>query len=319
MAAAPVAADTIRVATFTVELDRKGPGLLLRDIQSDKNKQVRAVIAQIVAAQPDVIAIQRFDWDARLDALTAFQNALDVAGWPLPHAVAPRPNSGVPSGLDLNNNGRTTDDQDNFGYGRFPGNRGLVVLSRLPITHADVRDFTALPSALNAQLKMHTVAYVEVPIMIGDTQITILASHATAPLFDGGTGQNARRNAEEVGFFDTRMGQISGPFVIAANLNLDVADGDGDHAVIQQLLANPALQDPQPTSKGAALAADADHTGNPALDTADWPDGMPGNLRVSYVLPSKDLRVLDSAVQWDPGQDITASKHRLVWVDIAVP
>ena len=52
----------------------------------------------------------------------------------------------------------------------------------------------------------------------------------------------------------------------------------------------------------------------------------PGNLRVDYVLPSKDLQVVSSAVYWpapgQPGSELTGeypfptSDHRLVRVDI---
>ena len=47
----------------------------------------------------------------------------------------------------------------------------------------------------------------------------------------------------------------------------------------------------------------------------------PGNLRVDYVLPSRSLRIADSAVFWPaPGQPyadlVAASDHRLVWVDV---
>ena len=35
--AAPASAETLRVATFSPELTRKGPGLLLRDIRSGKD------------------------------------------------------------------------------------------------------------------------------------------------------------------------------------------------------------------------------------------------------------------------------------------
>ena len=76
---------------------------------------------------------------------------------------------------------------------------------------------------------------------------------------------------------------------------------------------------------GANLA----HEGDPALDTADFNDNpAPGNLRADYVLPSRDLRVLDSAVFWpvqsDPLSALTgtfpfpSSDHRLVWVDLRV-
>jgi hypothetical protein len=62
------------------------------------------------------------------------------------------------------------------------------------------------------------------------------------------------------------------------------------------------------------------------LDTADWPDDRPGNLRVSYVLPSRDWTVIDAGVYW-PAPDsaaaaiigpdgLAAGPHRLVWVDI---
>ena len=69
------------------------------------------------------------------------------------------------------------------------------------------------------------------------------------------------------------------------------------------------------------------HTGDPALDTADWSDETgPGNLRVSYVLPDKRLQVIDAGVFWPASNDplrnlITgegAARHRLVWVDLVL-
>jgi len=77
---------------------------------------------------------------------------------------------------------------------------------------------------------------------------------------------------------------------------------------------------------GGRAAADPGHSGDPALDTADWATGRPGNLRVSYVLPSVDLPVTGAGVFWpgpdDPkaallGQDgFAAGPHRLVWVQV---
>ena len=68
----------------------------------------------------------------------------------------------------------------------------------------------------------------------------------------------------------------------------------------------------------------------PALDTADFSDDpAPGNLRVDYALPSKNLPLLDAGVFWPapgrPGSELTGeypfptSDHRLVWVDVKVP
>jgi 3-phytase len=71
----------------------------------------------------------------------------------------------------------------------------------------------------------------------------------------------------------------------------------------------------------------ADHVGNPRNDTLDAADkNGPGNLRLDYVLPSNDLKVVASAVFWPQNTDtlfklvgtfpFPSSDHRLVWVDV---
>ena len=72
-------------------------------------------------------------------------------------------------------------------------------------------------------------------------------------------------------------------------------------------------------------SANAGQRGDPALDTADWPEADgPGNLRVDLVLPSRDLTLRASGVLWPaPGAPLAeavaaASRHRLVWVDVEV-
>ncbi len=72
--------------------------------------------------------------------------------------------------------------------------------------------------------------------------------------------------------------------------------------------------------------ANLTHRSNPRFDTADFGDMAPGNLRADYVLPSKRLRIVASAVFWprqgEPGSELTgvfpfpSSDHRLVWVDV---
>ena len=51
------AQDRLRVATWTVELTRKGPGLLLRDILKGDDPQVLAAIQHIDALSPDVLLL----------------------------------------------------------------------------------------------------------------------------------------------------------------------------------------------------------------------------------------------------------------------
>src|SRR5690606_32211496 len=81
-----------------------------------------------------------------------------------------------------------------------------------------------------------------------------------------------------------------------------------------------------PTSAGGTASAQRHaelngwHKGDPAYDTADFSGAGQGNLRVDYVLPSRQLRVVGSGVYWpapgEPGsRAIRATDHRLVWTD----
>ena len=345
MLANPAAAETLRIATYNVELNRAGPGLLLRDIQKGQDPQIAAVVQVMVALQADVVLLTGFDYDLDLVALTAFAELLSAAGAPYPYRFAARPNTGLATGLDLDADGYPGGPGDAQGYGRFSGEGGMAVLSRQPIDSADVRDFSDvlwqdLPGALlfegmtpdaQAMQRLSTTGHWEVPIDLpGGTRLRVLAWYATPPVFDGPEDRNGRRNHDEAAFW-TRlldgalpMAPPRGPWVVLGDANLDPADGDGISDAILGLLGHSALQDPSP--KGTSGRVDAGHSGDPALDTADFSarDG-PGGLRVDYVLPSADLQVLGSGVLWpdrsDPMADVlaTASRHRPVWVDIELP
>ena len=104
-------------------------------------------------------------------------------------------------------------------------------------------------------------------------------------------------------------------------VNLDPADGDGRPEAIRALLSHPALQDPAP--RGLHVRNEPEQKGDPALDTALYPEG-PGGLRVDYVLPSADLRVTAAGVMWPADGPLAetlaqASRHYPVWVDIELP
>jgi Endonuclease/Exonuclease/phosphatase family len=193
----------------------------------------------------------------------------------------------------------------------------------------------------------------DIPIKIGRETVHFLASHPTPPVFDGPEDRNGRRNFDEIrlwadyitggkkaSYIYDDAGEFGGlrtgaSFVIAGDQNSDPRDGDSVPGAIQQLLDNRRVNDDDtPSSKGAREAsqlqggANATHRSNPKFDTADFADGAPGNLRADYVLPSKDLRIRDSAVFWpvqaDPLFRLTgvfpfpSSDHRLVWVDVRV-
>ena len=202
-----------------------------------------------------------------------------------------------------------------------------------------------------AVLPLSSKSHWDVPIDIGGDTVHFLVSHPTPPVFDGAEDRNGRRNFDEIGFWadyiqpgrrsryiyddDGTTGglQPGARFVIAGDQNSDPFDGDSIPGAVQQLLDHPRVNDRNaPTSDGAVEAATSQgganltHRSDPRFDTADFADSAPGNLRADYVLPSKHLRIVDSAVFWppsgQPGSELTgvfpfpSSDHRLVWVDI---
>lgn len=332
------AAETIRIATYSPDLGRRGPGLLYRDLLSGKDDQIAAVVAVIARADPDLLLLTGIDWDFDNLALTELARQLAAAGADYPHLYATRPNSGMAPGLDLDQNGRLGTGDDAQGFGMFSGQDGMAVLSRHPI--GPVTDHSAFlwrdlagnlmppaPPEIAAAQRLSSVAHWELPVEIAGQSLRLLAYAATPPVFDGPEDRNGRRNHDETAFWLDRLPE-DGAFVLLGNANLDLNDSEGRPEALAALTAR--LQDPLPRSAGGAAypqdGANSRHKGDPALDTANWPaaDG-PGNMRVDYVLPAQGLRILDAGVLWPAPEDAfaptvaAASRHRLVWVDLDWP
>lgn len=296
----------------------------------------------IAAADPDILLLQGIDHDLEGHALAALAALLDGVGAPYPHRLSLPPNTGVPTGLDLDGDGRLGRPRDAQGYGRFRGQGGMALLSRFPL--GPVRDHSAFlwrdlpggqaqavlsPEALEVQ-RLASVAAWEVPVTVGRIVLRLLTLHATPPVFDGPEDRNGRRNEDELWFW---LRQIDGwspdgeappapPFVLMGVLNADPEDGEARRDALAATLSHPMLQDPGPVSPGATEDGDA-------TDTADWTDPDPGNLRVAYVLPWSGLDVTGAGVVWpgreDPDRVLLggsdgngASRHRLVWVDLVL-
>ena len=336
--AAAAREGSLRIATWHADLSRDGPGLLLRDILSGKDAQTLAVVEVLQSLDADVILLTDVDYDHDLRALTALAARLKEAGQPYPHLFAARPNRGVRTGLDLDGDGRMGRARDAMGYGEFAGQGGMAVLSRLPF--GEVADYSGflwrdLPQSLIPEGPGHDIqrlsstAHWAVPVILPDGGLlTLLAWHATPPVFDGPIARNAQRNHDESAFWlhllegRLPMAPPDPPFVLLGDANLDAEDGDGRREAIRALLAHPALQDPAPRSP-QTRPQDAGHSGDPTLDTALY-DGI-GGLRVDYVLPSAGLKVREAGVLWpDPASEqapifARASRHYPVWVDISLP
>jgi len=316
---------------FAAPLSRDGPGLLLRDLGRDDD-QIDAIAAIIQHVRPDILLLTDFDYDRDQLALGQFAQRLGY-----PHHFAALPNTGMMTDQDLDQNGYLGDARDAQGYGRFAGDGGMAILSNWPLTLRE--DFSQLlwrdldgatmppmPDSVAQIQRLSTAAHWI--IRVDHPQPFDLWTYAaTPPVFDGPEDRNGLRNRDELRLWTQVMDRTAAQsLIIMGNTNLDPADGQGIRDAMQTFLADPRIQDPQPVSKGGAFAADADQSGDPALDTADWPDGKPGNLRVSYLLPSAVFGIAGKGVFWpapdDPlaqllGEDgLAAGPHRLVWVDI---
>lgn len=339
MAGAPVAAETLRIATYAAPLSRSGPGLLLQDITKADDPQILAVLGVLDQVAPDILVLTDFDHDLDQLALAAFADAAGMA-----HFHSLPPNTGVPTGQDIDGNGKLEEPRDMQGYGRFLGDGGMAVLARYPILPDDVLDLSGLlwadipgaelPVTMTDQVaavqRLSTTGHWIVPVAAPGGIVQILVSSHTPPVFDGPEDRNGLRNRDELRLWshvlDGKLAPAPQDFVIAANFNLDPMDGEGLRDGLNAFLSDPRLQDTRPASDGAARAASPGHRGDPARDTADWAETGPGNLRVSYVLPSADWDVLASGVFWPArgtpeadllGSDgLAAGPHHLVWVDI---
>lgn len=327
--------------------------------------QIKAVVEIIQRTRPDILLINEIDTDNRGLSATMLADQLAISdgtqeGIVYPHIFVAPSNTGVASGHDLDGDGRQSGPKDAFGFGYFEGQYGMAVLSRFPFDETAIRTFQRLlwadmpgnlipvdfytPEAA-AALRLSSKSHWDVPVLLPDgRQIHLLASHPTPPVFDGPEDANGRRNHDEIRFWaDYVQGMdwmtddsgsqggllADASFIVLGDLNADPSDGAAVRGSLLSLLG--LVQDPKPASAGALAfseeGANKRHRGDPAFDTADWRDSPgPGNLRVDYALPSKDLEVTGSGVFWPAPDDPLyrlvgeggkiSSDHRLVWVDI---
>ncbi|MFN7001878.1 MAG: endonuclease/exonuclease/phosphatase family protein [Roseinatronobacter sp.] len=351
MIAAPVASEIpIRIAFWRIDLGGRGPGEALQEILS-RAERPKAKARLISHVAPEILVLSGLDHDHGLMALGAFRDLISDHGHDFPYVLALPSNAGVPNAATLTDPSRPDNTDLAQGYGRFRGERALALLSRFEIATEDVRDFSTflwrdlpdaqlpdMPPERRASQRLSSTGHWDVLVRIGDNQsLHLLIYQAGPPVFGPDDTWNRARNHDETAFWlaylDNRLPYPapSAPLVVIGGSNLDPFDGDGQHIAMQNLLSHPRLQDPMPASAGAVHAASTDrdftHSGPHALDTVHWPQATgPGNLRVSYILPSAGLRVRASGVFWpapdspdatllgDP--DRPPTRHRLVWVDL---
>ncbi len=273
----------IRFAQFNASLNRNADGQLINDLSNPVIPDTRAIgaadspnrnqalrvqqaknAAEIIQRNnPDVLLINEFDFNTAnpTKAVELFINNFLKVGQngasPVYYKyfyIAPS-NTGIPSGFDLNNNGSTvttlTDGigdngygDDSFGFGNFPGQFGMVVLSKYEIDTPNVRTFqnflwkdmpgnllttdptvdnptTPVNENLNGfysaaeieKLRLSSKSHWDVPIKVNGETVHALVSHPTPPVFDGTEDRNGKRNADEIRFWADYVSPGQGGYI----------------------------------------------------------------------------------------------------------
>ncbi len=366
-------ADRVRFATFNTSLYRSESGGLIKDLQDESNEQAKKGAKILQLTRPDVLLLNEFDYDEDGQAAGLFfQNFLarsQGGSNPLVYEYAyfAPVNTGVDSGMDLDGDGKKSGtENDAYGYGKHPGQYGMLVLSRYPILQNELRTFqkflwkdmpdhewpvdpgTGEPyysDEVKESFRLSSKSHWDVPVLVDGKIIHFLVSHPTPPVFDQEEDRNGCRNHDEIrmwaDYVDAKKGgylyddqgmkgalPFGSRFVIAGDLNADPTDGDSRNSAATLLTRHPMINnDFVPKSQGGIETAKRDggrngeHKGDAACDTGDFNDESVGNLRIDYVLPSRNLEVIDSGVFWPASEEegaelVDASDHRLVWIDI---
>ncbi|WP_242065004.1 phytase [Nostoc sp. FACHB-133] len=284
--------NTIRFSQFNASLNRSAQGKLAADLSTPDNAQAKAVAEIIQRNNPDVLLINEFDYSQEAvklfqqNYLAISQNGTTPVNYPYFY-IAPS-NTGIASGFDLNNNGAVVTTpgtsgygDDAFGFGDFPGQYGMLLLSKYPIDTANVRTFQNflwkdMPNALLPDdpntpelndwysqeelsvLRLSSKSHWDVPIQVNGETIHVLASHPTPPTFDGAEDRNGKRNHDEIrlwadyitpgngNYIYDDQGKTGGiasgsSFMIVGDQNADPLDGDSFDNAIRQLLQNPNI------------------------------------------------------------------------------
>ncbi len=346
----------VRIASYNTALSRPNRGDLLAALESGRDKQVLATVALLQHIRADIILLNEVDFDPSGRVVALLQQALrqpaNNAALDYPYAYCQPVNSGEPSGRDFDKDGMASDQgSDALGFGLFPGQYGMVLLSRFPIDSASSRTFQSflwkdmpnpcLPknaqgdawfdSADLAVLPLSSKSHWDVAINIGGRRLRCLCSHPTPPVFDGPERRNACRNHDEIRFWSDylsaepyfyddqgrRGGLDQEDFVLLGDLNASSVEGDAYQQAIKRLLQHPRMaQCAFPDSIGAITHSAKLDKNIAKHHTAVW------RMQADYVRVSHTLSPSYQAVFWPAKKHKAASlladtsDHRLVFIDL---
>ncbi len=299
--APPKPAGALRIATYNASLNRPTAGKLTEDLKSN-DEQIQAIATVVRTVQPDILLVNEIDYSTEADNAALLDenyfakttpDLLGGSAWPMRYRYSAASNTGVASGMDLDNNGRDGEPNDAFGFGRFPGQYGMALFSRFEIPTSEVvtlKDYlwSQLPNPSRPtdpktnkpyhadsvwnKLRLSSKSFWDVPVRTPMGTLHMLASHPTPPAFDGPEDRNGCRNHDEIKLIqhyiessskliDDQGKPISfsadAPFVVLGDLNCDPKDGDSKNAAINALIHHPQMSKAAaPRSEGGKVASE---------------------------------------------------------------
>ncbi len=320
---------TTRFCSYNIE------DLRAREIGKATDVQANAAIAVIGHLRPDVLLINELQYDGPMDAegpvregtaAHVFAKRIAEAHADLVYQVMVAPvNTGVPSGLDLDHNGKVgelthTRDYANdcLGFGNFPGQYGMALLVREGITidWDNVRTFRTfkwvdmpgakLPvdhdeqpwydEAVLAKMPLSSKSHWDVPLVLADgARVHVLASHSTPPVFDGPEDRNGMRNHDEIRFWAEYLN--SAEWLIDDAGVVGGLDANEMFVIMGDLNADPKRGDSLDNPIGRFLLSHPRVNGRFTPKSVSVPSGKRDDvtssfrLRVDYVLPSDGIEV----------------------------
>jgi hypothetical protein len=255
----PAAPGTLRIVTFNASLFRREQGALGRELAAPGSPQPSTIAAVLQEVRPDLLLINEFDHDGVLDddhaarppapaALAFVRNYLEVpqqgrAPLSCPTLFSAPSNTGLPTGVDLDRDGRIAGGNDARGFGLFPGQYGMLVCSRLALRRDAVRSFRGFlwrdmpgadlppgwygPEALAVlplsskshwdlpfELPAVSTGPGEAPALAAPRLLHFLVSHPTPPGFDGPEDRNGRRNHDEIRLWADYLSPDKGGYLV---------------------------------------------------------------------------------------------------------
>ena len=329
---------TARFAAFNVyELDTE-------QVQKLGDEQAAAAAQVIQSVDPDVLVINELTNNFQQGKATGTSNAkaflenylttaqskyVDPVDYP--YTFMPKVNTGVASGLDLNNDeiidttrGDATYANDAFGFGFFPGQYGFSVFSKYPIEQDAIRTFRKflwqdmpggflptndeyllnLDAPETEKFRLSSKTHADVPIHVDGETVHALAAHPTPPVFDGKVGNfNGKRCHDEIRLF--------ADYVAGADYLYDDSGMRGGLAEDASYVLMGDMN-AYPGSAESLFAANEFFLDNEAFNTRRRPTGpggarrgnpyatagFEGGVEVDYVLPAGDLSIRSSSVVW---------------------